>query len=214
MPCCCHWHLCLLPALSRRSGDVGSLLPPRSSRSKPRTPLSIRRRPVRIVGRKRSPSVQAADADYVRLVRPYPRVVIVGGGFGGLQCAKALRDKPVDVLLVDRRNYHLFTPLLYQVASCLLNPSEITAPLRKVLRGAPNVRYRAGDVVGVDFERKRVRLSDDVRRQLGNEVRQGLPVSFLFWLVEQGQLPAHPVIAASLPDFVLATLCGTRPATD
>jgi NADH dehydrogenase len=95
-------------------------------------------------------------------VRPSPRVVIVGGGFGGLQCAKALRDKPVEVLLVDRRNYHLFTPLLYQVASCLLNPSEITAPLRKVLRGAPNVRYRAGDVAGVDFERNCVRLTDDV----------------------------------------------------
>jgi len=91
-----------------------------------------------------------------------PRVVIVGGGFGGLQCAKALRETPFDVLLVDRRNYHLFTPLLYQVASCLLNPSEITAPLRKVLRGAPNVRYRAGDVTAVDFERKRLRLDDDV----------------------------------------------------
>jgi NADH:quinone reductase (non-electrogenic) len=90
----------------------------------------------------------------------HPRVVIVGGGFGGLQCAKALRDKPFDVLLVDRRNYHLFTPLLYQVASCLLNPSEITAPLRTVFRGARNVRYREGDVVGVDFERKNVRLAD------------------------------------------------------
>jgi NADH:ubiquinone reductase (H+-translocating) len=95
-----------------------------------------------------------------RAVRPHPRVVIVGGGFGGLQCAKALRDKPVDVLLVDRRNYHLFTPLLYQVASCLLNPSEITAPFRKVFSGAPNVRYREGDVAGVDFDRKHVRLAD------------------------------------------------------
>jgi NADH:ubiquinone reductase (H+-translocating) len=95
-------------------------------------------------------------------VRPHPRVVIVGGGFGGLQCAKALRDKPVDVLLVDRHNYHLFTPLLYQVASCLLNPSEVAAPLRKVLRGAPNVRYRAGDVAGVDFARNCVRLADHV----------------------------------------------------
>ena len=57
-------------------------------------------------------------------------------------------------LLVDRQNYHLFTPLLYQVASCLLNPSEITAPLRKVLRGAPNVRYRQGEVVDVDFARQ------------------------------------------------------------
>src|ERR1700742_1432310 len=93
---------------------------------------------------------------------PLPRVVIVGGGFGGLQCAKALRGKPVEVVLVDRHNYHLFTPLLYQVASCLLNPSEITAPLRKVFRGAANVRYREGEVAGVDFERKIVRLTDDV----------------------------------------------------
>jgi NADH dehydrogenase len=97
---------------------------------------------------------------YSPAVRPHPRVVIVGSGFGGLQCAKALRGEPVDVLLVDRQNYHLFTPLLYQVASCLLNPSEVAAPLRKVLRGAPNVRYRQGDVTDADFERKQVRLSD------------------------------------------------------
>jgi NADH dehydrogenase len=90
----------------------------------------------------------------------HPRVVIVGAGFGGLQCAKALRDQPADVLLVDRQNYHLFTPLLYQVASCLLNPSEIAAPLRKVLRGAANVRYRQGDVVSVDFAQKQVHLAD------------------------------------------------------
>jgi NADH dehydrogenase len=93
-------------------------------------------------------------------MRPYPRVVIVGAGFGGLQCAKALRDQPVDVVLVDVQNYHLFTPLLYQVASCLLAPSEITAPLRKVLRGAPNIRYRQGEVVDVDFSQRHVRLAD------------------------------------------------------
>ena len=93
-------------------------------------------------------------------MRPHPRVVIVGAGFGGLQCAKALRDQPVDVVLVDKQNYHLFTPLLYQVASCLLAPSEITAPLRKVLRGAPNVRYRQGEVVDVDFAQQKVRLAD------------------------------------------------------
>ncbi len=92
--------------------------------------------------------------------RAVSRVVIVGGGFGGLQCARALRDEPVDVLLVDRHNYHLFTPLLYQVASCLLNPSEIAAPLRKVFRGAHNVRYREGDVTDVDFGAKHVRLAD------------------------------------------------------
>jgi NADH dehydrogenase len=86
--------------------------------------------------------------------------VVVGGGFGGLQCAKALRGKPVEVVLVDRRNYHLFTPLLYQVASCLLNPSDIAAPLRKVFRGVPNVRYRDGDVSGVDYERRELQFVD------------------------------------------------------
>jgi NADH dehydrogenase len=93
-------------------------------------------------------------------MRPHPRVVIIGAGFGGLQCAKALRDKPVEVVLVDVQNYHLFTPLLYQVASCLLAPSEITAPLRKVLSGAPNIRYRQGEVVDVDFAQRHVRLAD------------------------------------------------------
>jgi NADH:ubiquinone reductase (H+-translocating) len=88
-----------------------------------------------------------------------PRVVVIGGGFGGLQCVKALRGKPVDVLLVDPRDYHLFTPLLYQVASCLLNPSEITAPLRKVFRGVRNVRYRQDEVVGIDTDAQRVTLA-------------------------------------------------------
>ena len=84
----------------------------------------------------------------------------MGGGFGGLQCAKALQREPVEVTLVDSRDYHLFTPLLYQVASCLLNPSEIAAPLRKVFRNAPNVRYRRGEVVHVDLSAKRITLAD------------------------------------------------------
>ncbi|MDH4352098.1 MAG: FAD-dependent oxidoreductase, partial [Gemmatimonadota bacterium] len=71
-----------------------------------------------------------------------PRVVIVGAGFGGLQCARRLVGKPVDVLLMDRHNYHLFTPLLYQVASSLLNPSDIAYPVRTVFRGARNVAFR------------------------------------------------------------------------
>ena len=89
-----------------------------------------------------------------------PHVVIVGAGFGGLQCAKSLVGLPVAVTIVDRRNYHLFTPLLYQVASCLLSPSEIAAPLRKVFRGAANVRYRQAEVVHVDTDGKRVHLVD------------------------------------------------------
>src|SRR5882757_5355500 len=95
--------------------------------------------------------------------RPLPRVVVIGGGFGGLECAKALREEPVDVVLIDQRDYHLFTPLLYQVASCLLNPSEIAAPLRKVFRGAPNLRFRQGEVVHVDLAAKRLTLADSTR---------------------------------------------------
>jgi NADH dehydrogenase len=84
----------------------------------------------------------------------------VGGGFGGLQCAKALRGAAVEVLLIDRRDFHLFTPLLYEVASCLLNPSEIASPLRKVFRDAANVRYREGDVARCDLQAKTVALVD------------------------------------------------------
>jgi NADH dehydrogenase len=103
----------------------------------------------------------AEDRAIVQGVAPRRRkVVVVGGGFGGLQCAKSLKGEPVDVVLVDPRDYHLFTPLLYQVASCLLNPSEIAAPLRKVFRGVTNVRYRQSAVVDVDSAAQRVMLAD------------------------------------------------------
>jgi len=88
-----------------------------------------------------------------------PHVLVVGAGFGGLQCAKALRGEPVDVTIVDPRDYHLFTPLLYQVASCLLTPSEVAAPIRKVFRGVPNVRYRQDTVVGLDHAEHRATLA-------------------------------------------------------
>jgi NADH:ubiquinone reductase (H+-translocating) len=88
---------------------------------------------------------------------PGHRVVIVGGGFGGLACARALNRKPVDVLLVDRHNFHLFTPLLYQVATSLLNPSDIAYPHRSIFRRSRNVRFRQARVVGVDLDQKMVR---------------------------------------------------------
>ena len=74
-------------------------------------------------------------------MRIRPRVVIAGAGFGGLTCARALKDAPVDVLLVDRNNYHLFTPLLYQVASALLEPGEIARPVRQLIRPLPNADF-------------------------------------------------------------------------
>ena len=83
-----------------------------------------------------------------------PRVVIVGGGFGGLQIAKALRDAPAAVVLFDRRNYHLFQPLLYQVATAELSPANIAAPLRKILRKQKNTEVVLGEVTGVDFDNR------------------------------------------------------------
>ncbi|MGI8926965.1 MAG: NAD(P)/FAD-dependent oxidoreductase [Tepidiformaceae bacterium] len=87
---------------------------------------------------------------------PRPRVVIVGAGFGGLQCAGKLAGKLVDVLIMDRNNYHLFTPLLYQVASSLLNASDIARPVRSIFGGKGNVHFRQAAVTGVDFERRMV----------------------------------------------------------
>ena len=88
------------------------------------------------------------------------RVVIVGGGFGGLACARAMDGKPVSAVLCDRRNHHLFTPLLYQVATALLNPSDIAYPLRSAFRRSGNVRFRLGAVTAVDLDARSVRTHD------------------------------------------------------
>lgn len=88
------------------------------------------------------------------------RVVIVGGGFGGLEAAKALEDVDVEVLLVDRTNYHLFQPLLYQVAIAGLAPSEIASPIRAILNDQKNVRVLLGEVTGVDLAKKRIHIAD------------------------------------------------------
>lgn len=89
-----------------------------------------------------------------------PTVIIIGAGFGGLQCAKKLADKPVEVVLLDQNNYHLFTPLLYQVASSLLNPSDIAQPVRSILRGHRNLTFRQATVTGVDFGQKLVHTDE------------------------------------------------------
>ncbi len=82
------------------------------------------------------------------------RVVIVGCGFGGLFAARALKSTPADVLVVDRNNYHLFQPLLYQVASAALSPADIARPIRTILRDQHNTRVLLGEVEGVDLEER------------------------------------------------------------
>jgi NADH dehydrogenase len=88
-------------------------------------------------------------------------VVIVGGGFAGLSCARKLAGQPVDVVLVDRHDYHQFTPLLYQVASALLTAPDISYPFRAAFRNAPNVRFCHAPVTGIDLERRLVRAHGD-----------------------------------------------------
>src|SRR5262245_22183529 len=88
------------------------------------------------------------------------RVVIIGGGFGGLEAAKALKRAPVDVTLIDRRNFHLFQPLLYQVATGSLSPGEISAPLRATLRKQKNTRVLLAEVVSIDVDARVLILAD------------------------------------------------------
>jgi NADH dehydrogenase len=85
-----------------------------------------------------------------------PQVVIIGAGFGGLEAARALAKAPVDVTVIDRRNHHLFQPLLYQVATAALSPAEIAWPIRHVLRRQRNARVLLGEVTSVDVEGRRV----------------------------------------------------------
>lgn len=89
-----------------------------------------------------------------------PRVVIIGGGFGGLNAAQQLAKAPVSVTVLDRKNYHTFQPLLYQVATAGLSPGEIAAPIRGVLKENGRMHVLMGDVVGFDLERRSVKLRE------------------------------------------------------
>lgn len=91
-----------------------------------------------------------------------PRVVIIGGGFGGLYAARTLRNAPVEITVVDRIDHHLFQPLLYQVATAGLAPSEIAYPIRTVLPRQRNARVLLGDVTGIDVAAHAVMLRDGV----------------------------------------------------
>ncbi|HYT05265.1 MAG TPA: NAD(P)/FAD-dependent oxidoreductase [Gemmatimonadales bacterium] len=89
-----------------------------------------------------------------------PTVVIVGAGFGGLRAARALRKAPVDVILVDRHNYHLFQPFLYQVATAGLEPEQIAKPVRAILRGQKNFEFRMVEITGLDAQARQLATPD------------------------------------------------------
>src|ERR1035441_1023070 len=107
-----------------------------------------------------------------------PRVVIVGGGFGGLAAAKALKGAPAKVILIDRTNHHVFQPLLYQVATSVLTPGQIGSPIRSILRKQKNATVVLGEVTSVDKDRKCVFV---------NSVdRSGVPISYDFLILATG----------------------------
>jgi NADH:ubiquinone reductase (H+-translocating) len=88
------------------------------------------------------------------------RVIVVGGGFGGLNAVRALKNTPFEILLIDKTNHHLFQPLLYEVATAALSPGEIATPIREIFRNRKNVRVIMGEVVAIDKENKTVTLAN------------------------------------------------------
>jgi len=90
-----------------------------------------------------------------------PRIIVVGAGFGGLSAAKALSRMDAEVIVIDRNNYHLFQPLLYQVATAGLSPADIASPIRSILRGQANTSVMLAKITGVEVERRRVLIGND-----------------------------------------------------
>jgi len=107
-----------------------------------------------------------------------PVVVIVGGGFGGLAAARALKKAPVEVILIDRNNHHLFQPLLYQVATSVLAPGQIGSPIRSILRNSENTTVILGDVTGIDTAARNIFVSDADRK--------GVPISYDYLILATG----------------------------
>ncbi|MGH7566146.1 MAG: FAD-dependent oxidoreductase, partial [Gemmatimonadota bacterium] len=93
-----------------------------------------------------------------------PRVFIVGGGFAGIAAAKALAGAPAEVTLLDRRNHHVFQPLLYQVATASLSPADISAPIRTVLRGQKICEVALAEIIGVDTANRQRTVKDGYAR--------------------------------------------------
>jgi NADH:ubiquinone reductase (H+-translocating) len=107
-----------------------------------------------------------------------PRILIVGAGFGGLAAAKALRSAPAKVILIDRTNHHLFQPLLYQVATSVLTPSQIATPIRSILRNQKNTTVVVGEVTGVTKDQRCVIVSD--------ADRQNVPIAYDYLILATG----------------------------
>ena len=114
---------------------------------------------------------------------PQPRIIIAGAGFGGLAAAKALKNTAAEILVIDRANHHLFQPLLYQVATSVLSPSQIATPIRGIFRKQKNAIVILGEVTGVDKDQKRVFVSD--------ADRQNVPISYDYLILATGSTHSY-----------------------
>ena len=120
-----------------------------------------------------------------------PRIVIIGGGFGGLKAAESLARLPVAITLVDRRNHHTFQPLLYQVATAGSSPAEIAAPIREIMAHHGNVEVLLGEVYGFDLDRRIVKLRR-FRTGLRLSRRRSWRQPCVFWTRRMGAPRARP----------------------
>ena len=146
-------------------------------RAAPRASLDVMRGRLRLVGeviaeRREARRELRAEAAGNGSVKDRHRVVVVGGGFGGLPACRFLGGLPVDVTLIDRRNHHLFQPLLYQVSTGIISQGQVAIPLRHVLRKHKHVQVELAEVQGFDLDRKVVK----VRRAVGGAVEYEVPV--------------------------------------
>src|SRR5712672_64308 len=141
-----------------------------------------------------------------------PRIIIVGAGFGGLAAAKALKNTPAEILLIDRTNHHLFQPLLYQVATSVLTPGQIATPIRGVLRNQKNTTVIMGEVTGVDKDQKCVFV--------GDADRQNVPIAYDTLILATGashsyldnnELAEAEEDPAHHPDLLTFVLVGAGP---
>jgi NADH dehydrogenase len=148
--------------------------------------------------RSRVETGEAIRSSIIAYVSTVPHVVVVGGGFGGLFAARALRNAPVRVTLVDRHNYHLFQPLLYQVATASLSPGDVASPIRWVLRRQKNVSVVLADAHRIDAAGKRLLIS----AAAGGEGRADDALAYDYLVVATGAAHAyfgHPEWAARAP---------------
>jgi NADH dehydrogenase len=116
----------------------------------------------------------------IDIPNPYKeRIVIIGGGFGGIQLARKLKNKPVQVVLIDKNNYHTFQPLLYQVATSAMEPDSIAYPIRRIFQRSKNIFFRVGEVTNIDAEAKKVFFGDDELEYTQLVVATGAVTNFL-----------------------------------